>query len=129
MQELAGGVLAAFWDRVRAMPVTDSEARRFVAEYYGRRAADVRGLGAGEWSRAYEFILDGREAVIRFGGHAEDFRKDQVMAAHSAELRCLTWAPCTNPCTNQMQKALSLFEKGPLALVAGAGFEPATSGL
>jgi hypothetical protein len=28
-----------------------------------------------------------------------------------------------------MQKALSLFEKGPLALVAGAGFEPATSGL
>jgi hypothetical protein len=27
-----------------------------------------------------------------------------------------------------MQKALSLFEKGPLALVAGAGFEPATSG-
>jgi hypothetical protein len=30
-----------------------------------------------------------------------------------------------------MQKALSLFEKGPLGLVAGAGagFEPATSGL
>jgi hypothetical protein len=26
-----------------------------------------------------------------------------------------------------MQEALSLFEKGPLALVAGAGFEPATS--
>jgi hypothetical protein len=28
-----------------------------------------------------------------------------------------------------MQKALSLFEKGPLALVAGEGFEPSTSGL
>jgi hypothetical protein len=28
-----------------------------------------------------------------------------------------------------MQKALSLFDKWPLALVAGAGFEPATSGL
>ena len=28
-----------------------------------------------------------------------------------------------------MQKALSLFEKGPSVLVAGAGFEPATSGL
>jgi len=26
-------------------------------------------------------------------------------------------------------EALSLFEKGPLALVAGVGFEPATSGL
>jgi hypothetical protein len=33
------------------------------------------------------------------------------------------------PLANLMQKALSLFEKGPLALVAGAGFEPATSGL
>jgi hypothetical protein len=30
---------------------------------------------------------------------------------------------------NHMQKALSLFEKGPLALVAGEGFEPSTSGL
>ena len=30
---------------------------------------------------------------------------------------------------DHMQKALSLFEKGPLALVAGEGFEPSTSGL
>jgi hygromycin-B 4-O-kinase len=41
-----------------------------------------RGLGAGEWSRAYTFVLDGREAVIRFGDHVEDFCKDQVMAMH-----------------------------------------------
>jgi hypothetical protein len=33
------------------------------------------------------------------------------------------------PLANHMQEALSLFEKGPLASVAGAGFEPATSGL
>jgi len=66
------------------MPVTDAEAFRFVASYYGRRAADVSVLGAGEWSRAYAFVLDGREAVIRFGHHVEDFRKDQVMAAHSS---------------------------------------------
>ena len=56
---------------------------RFVADHYGRRAADVRALGAGAWSRAYAFILDGHAAVIRFGQHVEDFRKDQVMAAHS----------------------------------------------
>jgi hypothetical protein len=30
---------------------------------------------------------------------------------------------------NYMPKALSLFEKGPSALVAGEGFEPSTSGL
>jgi hygromycin-B 4-O-kinase len=65
------------------MPVTDAEARRFVAEYYGQRAEDVRALGAGEWSRADAFVLDGREAVIRFGDYVEDFRKDQVMAAYS----------------------------------------------
>jgi hygromycin-B 4-O-kinase len=66
------------------MPVTDAKVRGFVAKHYGRRAADVRGLGAGEWSRAYAFVLDGREAVIRFGRHVEDFRKDQVMAARSS---------------------------------------------
>ena len=35
----------------------------------------------------------------------------------------------TEPRTDYKQEAISLFEKGPLALVAGAGFEPATSGL
>jgi hygromycin-B 4-O-kinase len=65
------------------MPVTDAQARHLVARRYGRRAADVRPLGAGEWSRAYSLVLDGRDAVIRFGDYVEDFRKDQVMAAHT----------------------------------------------
>ena len=65
------------------MPVTDAEACQFVGQRYGRRAANVRLLGAGEWSRAYAFVLDGRESVIRFGDYAEDFLKDRVMAAHS----------------------------------------------
>jgi Phage integrase family len=38
-------------------------------------------------------------------------------------------ASLANPLANHMQKALSLFEKGPLTLVAGEGFEPSTSGL
>jgi hypothetical protein len=38
-------------------------------------------------------------------------------------------ASLANPLANHKRKAPSLFEKGPLALVAGAGFEPATSGL
>ena len=66
------------------MRVIDAEARCFVADRYGRRAADFHLLGAGEWSRAYGFVLDGRSAVIRFGDHVEDFRKDQVMAARSS---------------------------------------------
>jgi hygromycin-B 4-O-kinase len=65
------------------MPVTDEEAHRLVGEHYGRRATAVRLLGTGEWSRAYAFLLDGREAVIRFGDYVEDFHKDRVMAAHN----------------------------------------------
>jgi hygromycin-B 4-O-kinase len=65
------------------VPVTDAEAEVFLAGYYGDRAADIRVLGAGDWSRAYSLVLDGRDAVIRFGQHVEDFRKDQVMASHS----------------------------------------------
>ena len=37
--------------------------------------------------------------------------------------------PCTDQFTNHIQRALSLFKEGPLALVAGEGFEPSTSGL
>ena len=66
------------------MSQTDAEACQFVADHYGRRAAGIRLLGAGEWSRAYRLVLDGRDAVIRFGNHVEDFRKDQVMATHNS---------------------------------------------
>jgi hypothetical protein len=38
-------------------------------------------------------------------------------------------ATFTCPLANLTQKALSLFEKGPLALVAREGFEPSTSRL
>jgi hypothetical protein len=38
------------------MPLTDAAACRFVADYYGRRAGDVRVLGVGEWSRAYALV-------------------------------------------------------------------------
>ena len=55
----------------QTMPVTDAEAYRFVADHDGRRAADVGALGAGDWSRAYAFVLDGRAAVIRLGDHVE----------------------------------------------------------
>lgn len=59
----------------------DAEARLFVSEYFGGRASELSPLGAGEWSRAYFLILDGRESVIRFGQHVEDFLKDRAMVA------------------------------------------------
>lgn len=71
----------------RESPDRVIEAQRFVTARYGCRATGLRPLGAGEWSHAYAFTLDGRKAVIRFGRHGEDFLKDQLMSAYgSADL-------------------------------------------
>ena len=64
-----------------AMP--EAGARRFIADRYGDRASGLALLGAGEWSRAYAFTLDGHTAVARFGAYGDDFAKDQVMARFS----------------------------------------------
>src|SRR5215469_15391028 len=66
------------------MLVAESAVSDFMAGHFAGGATDVRPLAAGEWSRAYAFVLDGRQAVIRFGDHIGDFRKDQVMAARSS---------------------------------------------
>ena len=62
----------------------ESGVRRFLADRYGDRASGITLLGAGEWSRAYAFTLDGRAAVARFGAYGDDFAKDQVMARFSS---------------------------------------------
>ncbi len=62
----------------------EAGARRFIADRYGDRASGLTLLGAGEWSRAYAFTLDGQAAVARFGAHGDDFAKDQVMARFSS---------------------------------------------
>lgn len=61
-----------------------AEAQRFADRVYGRRATRLTALGAGEWSQAYAFDLDGKPTVIRFGRYADDFMKDRVMAACSS---------------------------------------------
>jgi hygromycin-B 4-O-kinase len=58
-------------------------ANRFVKAHFGNRAQYLAPLGSGDWSRAYSFMLDGREMVIRFGSYLDDFEKDRVMGAYS----------------------------------------------
>jgi len=107
-----------------------------------RRTHDVR----------HSYATLGRDAKIDWKalsqriGHADvaftmkqyvqtDLEADRQVANTLAELiiggslASTPVASLANPLANHMQKAPSLFEKGPLALVAGAGFEPATSGL
>jgi hygromycin-B 4-O-kinase len=61
-----------------------ADARRFATAHYGARATEPQLLGAGDWSQAFSFVVDGQDVVIRFGRHVEDFRKDQVMAGYSS---------------------------------------------
>jgi hygromycin-B 4-O-kinase len=61
-----------------------AEAARFIERRYGGRATGLVPLGAGEWSQAYAFSLDGREMVVRFGAYGEDFEKDRRMARHAS---------------------------------------------
>ncbi len=56
----------------------------FIQRRYGSRAGRLVPLGAGAWSRAYAFTLDGQELVARFGGYVEDFEKDHRMAEHAS---------------------------------------------
>lgn len=60
-------------------PSVEEGVRAFVAATFGRRAGEVKPLGAGAWSRAYALTLDGKDVVLRFGDHVEDFLKDQAM--------------------------------------------------
>jgi hygromycin-B 4-O-kinase len=65
--------------------LTAEEADRFIRRRYGTRAGALTSLRGGEWSRAYASTLDGRDVVVRFGAHGEDFAKDRHMAAHCSE--------------------------------------------
>ena len=57
----------------------------FLRRRYGDRATAPTPIGAGEWSRAYAFTLDGRDVVARFGQHGEDYAKDRRMARHRSD--------------------------------------------
>jgi hygromycin-B 4-O-kinase len=62
----------------RKQPVELHEAREFLNARFDDRVSGVAELGAGAWSRAFSFELDGREHVARFGQHREDFEADQA---------------------------------------------------
>jgi hygromycin-B 4-O-kinase len=64
--------------------VSESQAQLFVSQHYGDRASRIAPVGAGEWSRAFGFSLDGNDVVIRFGAYGEDFLKDRLMGRHSS---------------------------------------------
>jgi hygromycin-B 4-O-kinase len=55
----------------------------FLATRFGSDVAAVAPLGRGVWSQAFAFQRAGRDYVIRFGEHREDFCKDRLAARYA----------------------------------------------
>jgi len=56
----------------------------FLASRFGGASGEVAPLGTGVWSKAFAFRRAGRDYVIRFGEHREDFAKDRLAARYVA---------------------------------------------
>ncbi len=57
-----------------------TDVRAFLAGRFGRGVSGIEPLGVGVWSKAFAFRSAGRDYVIRFGAHHEDFAKDRFAA-------------------------------------------------
>jgi hygromycin-B 4-O-kinase len=57
--------------------------KAFLATRFGSRCRDVTHLGKGVWSKAFAFRRAGRDYVIRFGAHQEDFAKDRYASRYA----------------------------------------------
>ncbi|HVE93983.1 MAG TPA: aminoglycoside phosphotransferase family protein [Acidimicrobiales bacterium] len=64
-------------------PVDVAAAARFLNERYGSGVKGVAELGAGAWSRAFAFRLDGRDLVARFGQHRYDVESDEQATSYA----------------------------------------------
>ncbi len=60
-----------------------ARAEAFLASRFGGVACDVAPLGMGVWSKAFAFRQAGRDYVIRFGEHTEDFYRDRLAARYA----------------------------------------------
>jgi hygromycin-B 4-O-kinase len=58
-------------------------AEAFLASRFGSDSRDLAPLGMGVWSKAFAFRRMGRDYVIRFGAHLEDFAKDRLAARYA----------------------------------------------
>jgi hygromycin-B 4-O-kinase len=60
-----------------------ARVQSFLAARFGGDTGDVARFGMGVWSQAFAFRRAGRDYVIRFGAHQEDFAKDRLAARYA----------------------------------------------
>jgi len=54
------------------------EVGEFLTGHIGSEISGLELLPGGHWPQAFGFHTDGRDLVVRFGRHIEDFRKDRA---------------------------------------------------
>ena len=65
------------------IPQLDVEVvRAFLAGLLGTDVSAVEFIASGAWSRCFGFVHEGRNQVVRFGDHLEDFEKDRIAAGY-----------------------------------------------
>lgn len=65
--------------------VDTNTASAFLTQHLGPQVANVELVGEGAWSRCFGFTAAGREWVVRFGRHVDDFEKDRRAAGLRSE--------------------------------------------
>jgi hygromycin-B 4-O-kinase len=66
------------------LSTSSDDARDFLRAHLGHDVGDVELVGEGWWSRCFGFRDGDRDLVIRFGRHADDFRKDRRAAGFAS---------------------------------------------
>ncbi|HMN26903.1 MAG TPA: aminoglycoside phosphotransferase family protein [Caldilineaceae bacterium] len=69
---------------VKGVGVDTRQAREFLAGHFEPEPGEVALIGEGAWSRCFRFFHGGKELVIRFGNHVDDFQKDQRAYAYAS---------------------------------------------
>jgi aminoglycoside phosphotransferase (APT) family kinase protein len=65
--------------------LTVAQVEEFLARHTQQTITNISPLVGGEWSQAFAFNMNGRSCVIRFGRHAEDYKKDKLASGFSSK--------------------------------------------
>jgi len=60
------------------------EAISFLETKLGLGVTNVACLKGGEWSTAFEYTLNNKAFVVRFGQHVDDYRRDEIASGYSS---------------------------------------------
>src|SRR5690349_13079290 len=65
--------------------ISPLETEQFLQEKYGSGITDVKQIGEGAWSIAFDFVHDAVRNVIRWSDVADNFERDAVAARFTSD--------------------------------------------